>query len=585
MSDSESLSRSSSMSRNRKSSSDSSSSSHGSDKNSSATEESTTSSKNEIKQHSTEKIADELSANVNNSETNEAASNVSDNDSKLSQGEALGEADIKTGINEGNDEVEDENERSSKSNLNHETIKSYRVETSIEPGIEQDIEKRAESRQESIYEQQQNQNVIDTFSDWHDRPEDTKHTTSSESIEDRNTSRSSFKSNNEDLSQIENYDDDDDNHRIETDQIDGVDDAVVYQEKIKSEKKKNLENTTSDINAEKNEIKPDTTSRFRRQVSSCSRTSIISATKQSQRNSENASGSSSSLASDTSKPDSNIPNQRKSSFPSLKSASKIEESEPVLNNVHENGISSDSATKLPPLISKTDESVSQKKNDVTMESVENLLLGTSNALSGNKKDSLSKFNLDDVKSESASSTISSSASLPPSKSRSHSSSFVPTEAKEKDENNSPRIETDLNRSYSSVSSHQSTVTSSVGVLNPTPKQNRSKRTLRPQTRPKTPKSLKEYARNASREGMAASMKASRRPIVDENIPLSSRSRLAALDAGNLAGDSFVENCDEDQVVLTRRLSTKIKQVLLGQHLPDHLKARHLAGLFVTGVVS
>ena len=47
---------------------------------------------------------------------------------------------------------------------------------------------------------------------------------------------------------------------------------------------------------------------------------------------------------------------------------------------------------------------------------------------------------------------------------------------------------------------------------------------------------------------------------------------------------FLETDNQDRVVPNRRLSTTVRQVLLGQHLPDHLKARHQAGYFLTSVV-
>lgn len=49
--------------------------------------------------------------------------------------------------------------------------------------------------------------------------------------------------------------------------------------------------------------------------------------------------------------------------------------------------------------------------------------------------------------------------------------------------------------------------------------------------------------------------------------------------------AFIDSGDSEEVKLSRRLSSTVRQVLLGQHLPEHLKARHQASYFLSAVVS
>ena len=92
------------------------------------------------------------------------------------------------------------------------------------------------------------------------------------------------------------------------------------------------------------------------------------------------------------------------------------------------------------------------------------------------------------------------------------------------------------------------------------------------------RSLTEFARQASRESITTPSRPSK-PKIEVLQP---KSQLAVRDANN---DSFVETTDKEKLVLTKRLSTTVRQVLLGQHLPEHMKARHQAGIFLSGVVS
>ncbi|XP_076818600.1 dynein axonemal heavy chain 5-like isoform X2 [Clavelina lepadiformis] len=90
------------------------------------------------------------------------------------------------------------------------------------------------------------------------------------------------------------------------------------------------------------------------------------------------------------------------------------------------------------------------------------------------------------------------------------------------------------------------------------------------------RSLTEFARQASRESITTPSRPSK-PKIEVLQP---KSQLAVRGANN---DSFVETTDKEKLVLTKRLSTTVRQVLLGQHLPEHMKARHQAGIFLSGV--
>ena len=266
-------------------------------------------------------------------------------------------------------------------------------------------------------------------------------------------------------------------------------------------------------------------------------------------------------------------NKRKSSFPTLISPPSADKTEGPLD--HKISNPSDLATRLPSLVSEQNE-----KQDITIEAVEKLLLHSEQP----KINLLQEQQVTAAKSESRPGSVSSTSSSSSSSSQASSKSLVSLpNADHEIENRSQTPPPNISGHRTSSTTSNSSAESGIGELSSMQfGRLRSKR-----TRPKTPNSLKEYARNASREGTAAAMlKASRRSTMDGSIySVGSKSRIAALDAGNLAGDAFVDDSDQDQVILTRRLSATVRQVLLGQHLPDHLKARHLAGIFVTGVVS
>lgn len=602
MSDSEKSSRSSSRSRDRRNSSSSSSSSSSSDDDNKI-DSSEADIGSELKQQSTDKISSESFEENKNSKTEGHSENDDENiltpppNQNHEEGAEESDEDIEDEAAKNKmkkDSISDNQSIASKSddqlNLASESAKS-------QSSIAQDERKSFFGSASELRSNQEEQNKTFESPTTIENTEDRKSLESEKENRKYSSSSSSSSSDENDLQ--------DEGQNASVNKIEAVENST---ENISSDSPKKLvdedtrKSEASFVNQTNDEINIDNDekqsqqknlSRSSSQTSNRSKSSSTSRVKE-----QNASGSGSSIASSISKRTASITSQRKSSLPSLKNKRDSEITERSI--VLENGVSSDSVTKFPPLISKSDESDGQEKNEITIENVEKLLLGTIDK----KSNSDTEEKVVTPKSSSSRASSSSSAS---SRSSLKSSVLVPIQSEddnvkqsfhsESPQNRSfqmdsqkvesPREQSTASRNHSSASSHQSSAVSSIGELAPIkPGNNRPKRSLRPQLRPKTPNSLKEYARNASREGMVASIKAaSRRPTMDESSSVASRSRLAALDAGNLAGDAFVDSYDEDQVVLTRRLSTTVRQVLLGQHLPDHLKARHIAGSFITGVVS
>ena len=336
--------------------------------------------------------------------------------------------------------------------------------------------------------------------------------------------------------------------------------------------------------------------------------------------------------------------KRKSSLPALiNSESKSSlKTESVVEQTA--SIASDSSTKLPILVAadiqdqaprtksevsaesiekmllgqldSQDLEASNKKSEVTEESIEKLLLGSQSSpkdeplhnepLVATEREPVNNKQPESIENEikrpdsaSSTSSASSKASIRSgasskksaasksasqhSRSSSRSSVTLPdVSQQEADKPESPQPTILPHRPPSNVSENSS-IHSEIGELNSL--QFGQKRYRRP-VRPKTPNSLKEYARKESRESMAAAVFQNSRRSTVTSIPisLSSRSRLAG-DVGNMAPDAFIDDMEHEVVVPSRRLSSTVKQVLLGMHLPEHLKARHQAGMFLSGVVS
>ena len=295
--------------------------------------------------------------------------------------------------------------------------------------------------------------------------------------------------------------------------------------------------------------------------------------------------------------------KRKSSLPSITSDLNVGKDR---SETSENA-ASESVTFLPPIVSNDNATEdTPEKSEITIETVEKMLLESNGVPPSDPSlQQLNSLPVDGPRSSSSSSQSSSSTSSisdkdenetseehsisNSSRSRKYSSSSEASSGssitlpdynveEEKAETPQPTI---LPPRPPSTTSEVS-VHSHVGELSSLKfGQNRRKRSLRP----KTPSSLTDYARKESQEGLAAAVIRSSRRSTIESIPLSTQTRLAGLEVGNLAGDAFVEDKEQDQVVPTRRLSSTVRQVLLGMHLPDHLKARHQAGIFLSSVVS